>query len=415
MKRTLIAAALASAFALPATASEPVIHFDREAIERDVVIALEDARRGAAEGKRASEAALQHAERMKAWSEDFRRDMQASMGPLFAERVGSGRTVKGAPYSAEVVTETNQALADGNVISKRTTSRVFRDAEGRTRQELSEGRTPSVFISDPVAHKHVILKPSEKSAVVTEQRERHFVNRDEKRVKVDGTDIRIENGKVFVDGKEVAGNSHEVKTKGGKAIVVQGDKITVDGKDIPVSGRGEHPRVVVKRIDGPDGLAREEVRVQVVRRGESKDIVVPVPPVPPVPPLPPLPPMAGVPMVLPFDSHFPGAHTFRFESTAKLGKGVTKDLGQKDFDGVRAEGKSTTWTIPAGEIGNRAPIHIVSETWHSPDLQVTVYSKHSDPRRGETIYRLAGIKRGEPSSDLFKVPEGYETKARGRS
>ena len=28
---------------------------------------------------------------------------------------------------------------------------------------------------------------------------------------------------------------------------------------------------------------------------------------------------------------------------------------------------------------------------------------------GESIYRLAGIKRGEPSTDLFSVPEGYET------
>lgn len=413
MKRTLLTLALAASFTSPALAQEPII-----IVERDVLLAHDESRRGGgAEGKRIAEEARVHAERMKAWSEVFRRDMQASMGPMFAERVGSHRTVKGAPYSAEVVTETSQALADGNVIAKRSTTRVFRDAEGRTRQEVSEGGTPRVFISDPVSHKHVIMKPSEKSAVVTEQRERVVVNRDEKRLKIDGSDIRIENGKVFVDGKEVAGNVHEIRSKAGKSIQIHSDKVTVDGKDQVFTGRGEYPRIVVKRVDSPDGLAREEVRVQVVRSGEARDLVIAVPPVPPatpIPPLPPMPPMAGVPMVLPLDSHLPGAHTFRFESTAKLGKGVTKELGQKDFDGVRAEGKSTTWTIPAGEIGNRAPIHIVSENWHSPDLQVTVYSKHSDPRRGETVYRLAGIKRGEPAADLFRVPEGYETKSRGK-
>jgi hypothetical protein len=101
----------------------------------------------------------------------------------------------------------------------------------------------------------------------------------------------------------------------------------------------------------------------------------------------------------------PGIQTMRFESTAKLGKGVTTNLGMRDFEGVKAEAKSTTWTIPAGEIGNRKPIDVVSESWYSPDLQVTVYSRYNDPRTGETIYRLANLKRAEPSADLFKVPE----------
>lgn len=38
--------------------------------------------------------------------------------------------------------------------------------------------------------------------------------------------------------------------------------------------------------------------------------------------------------------------------------------------------------------------------------QVTVYSRYNDPRTGETVYRLSGIKRAEPSPDLFKVPDG---------
>src|SRR5690606_26556263 len=111
------------------------------------------------------------------------------------------------------------------------------------------------------------------------------------------------------------------------------------------------------------------------------------PPAPPAPPAPPVPGAAIAPPAPPL----PGVQTFRFESTARLGPGVTTSLGSKAFDGVRADGKSTTWTIPAGRIGNRNPINIQSETWYSPELQVTVYSRYSDPRTGESIYRLSGI------------------------
>jgi hypothetical protein len=96
----------------------------------------------------------------------------------------------------------------------------------------------------------------------------------------------------------------------------------------------------------------------------------------------------------------------------KLGKGVTTSLGAKDMEGVKAEGKRTVWTIAAGEIGNRNPIQVTSESWYSPDLQVTVYSRYNDPRTGESIYRLAGIKRGDPAADLFRVPADYRVRDR---
>jgi hypothetical protein len=41
---------------------------------------------------------------------------------------------------------------------------------------------------------------------------------------------------------------------------------------------------------------------------------------------------------------------------------------------------------------------------------MTVYSKHSDPRVGDTIYRLANVKRSEPSLGLFTAPDGYTVK-----
>jgi len=48
-----------------------------------------------------------------------------------------GKTVKGAPYSAEAVTESIQTLSDGNRIINRSTSSLYRDSEGRTRREQS--------------------------------------------------------------------------------------------------------------------------------------------------------------------------------------------------------------------------------------------------------------------------------------
>jgi hypothetical protein len=91
-------------------------------------------------------------------------------------------------------------------------------------------------------------------------------------------------------------------------------------------------------------------------------------------------------------------------------KATIKDLGTRDIEGVKAEGKLRSYEIPAGEVGNRNPIAVSDESWYSPELQVTVLSKHSDPRSGDNIYRMAGIKREEPAAALFAVPSDYTVK-----
>jgi len=85
----------------------------------------------------------------------------------------------------------------------------------------------------------------------------------------------------------------------------------------------------------------------------------------------------------------------------------TEQLGERDIEGVRAEGTRTTMTIQANAIGNQAPIVIVSERWYSPELQVVVLTRRSDPRFGETVYRLVNIVRAEPPADLFEIPSDY--------
>ena len=95
-------------------------------------------------------------------------------------------------------------------------------------------------------------------------------------------------------------------------------------------------------------------------------------------------------------------------------KGQKESLGKQMFDGVEAEGTRTTVTIPAGEIGNEQPINIVSERWYSPELQLTVMTRQSDPRFGETTYRLTNINRSEPAKTLFEVPSDYTVSTEGR-
>ena len=84
----------------------------------------------------------------------------------------------------------------------------------------------------------------------------------------------------------------------------------------------------------------------------------------------------------------------------------------RSIEGVEAEGTRTTVTIPAGEIGNERAIEIVSERWYSPELQLVVMTRHSDPRLGETTYKLTNINRTEPAKTLFEVPAGLHDQGR---
>jgi hypothetical protein len=88
-----------------------------------------------------------------------------------------------------------------------------------------------------------------------------------------------------------------------------------------------------------------------------------------------------------------------------------EDLGTQTIEGVSAQGKRETVTIPAGEIGNERPIEMVTETWFSPELHTMVLRKHSDPRMGESTYRLTDIKRNEPDASLFQAPAGAKLRS----
>ncbi len=81
-----------------------------------------------------------------------------------------GAAVAGAPYSAEEITENVQTLADGTHITHRSTAKMYRDSEGRTRIERPADLPGSdnadiplmIEISDPMAHVHYTLNPRQK-------------------------------------------------------------------------------------------------------------------------------------------------------------------------------------------------------------------------------------------------------------
>jgi hypothetical protein len=93
---------------------------------------------------------------------------------------------------------------------------------------------------------------------------------------------------------------------------------------------------------------------------------------------------------------------------------TTESLGMQTINGVQATGTRVTRTIPAGRIGNAQPITMVTETWHSPDLQVPVMVKTVDPRTGTRVTQLTNITRSEPDPSLFQVPSDYTVTKGGR-
>ena len=223
------------------------------------------------------------------------------------------RVTRGQPYRGEAVTEFVQVLADGNRIVRRSTARIYRDSEGRTRRET--GDTPgselkSIVITDPVGGFSLVLDPASHTATRA--------------------------GATFARFRAV-----------GTFAGAGGAMISVTNPDEAGDAEAARRRDVEKALVA--------VRAQ-----------------------------AGGP-----------------------GQDTTEDLGEQTIEGVAARGTRTTNVIPAGAIGNELPLTTISEQWFSTELGVLVMTRHSDPRVGETTYRLTNILRAEPDKSLFQMPPDY--------
>jgi hypothetical protein len=104
---------------------------------------------------------------------------QASSPKVIAEiTASSDKVVKGSPFSAEAVSESVQVLADGNRIVRSSTSKLYRNSEGRFRREMSGGTGDylgsmyaygqGISILDPVIGHRYLLDSHMKTARVLE-------------------------------------------------------------------------------------------------------------------------------------------------------------------------------------------------------------------------------------------------------
>jgi hypothetical protein len=236
--------------------------------------------------------------------------------------------VKGAPYAAEAITESVQVLADGNRIVHKSSGKMYRDVEGRTRMESTfpgtglwvpaGGELSMTFIADPVAKVHYTLNNKERTA----------------------TKVALPSG----PGTSGSSMTH-----------------SADGK-----------------------MVRIERNVMIQHQGAGG-----------------APPPGAGPAVMVF-------HGTSGAGAAGAPNVQKESLGKQTIEGVACDGTRETTTIPAGRIGNEREIKTVIERWHSAELGMDVLRKQTDPRAGETTYRVTGIVRADQPKALFEVPGDYK-------
>lgn len=84
---------------------------------------------------------------------------QLTVDAFALESVDVGAPVKGAPYSAEAMTEIIQTLEDGNRIVRRTTAALYRDSRGRTRREVTLEGIAGIMAAGAPLHMITISDP----------------------------------------------------------------------------------------------------------------------------------------------------------------------------------------------------------------------------------------------------------------
>jgi len=174
--------------------------------------------------------------------------------PPFGERMEllgfggmhGGKVVTGAPFSAVAVSETTQTLADGNHITRKTQTNVFRDSQGRIRKEItlagfgpmasSEQPKSFVVINDPVGRETFMLHPEQKTA---EKIERPFA-------RMNGTMDRAMKEKGELRQEENSSNlkREDLGTQTFAGVTAQGTRVT---KTIPAGQIGNEKAITIVR------------------------------------------------------------------------------------------------------------------------------------------------------------------------
>jgi len=173
--------------------------------------------RSIADDDRAAEARVAEEREEKAKREN--RNARAMLGEL--REIGAritGVTVAGSPFSAEAVFETVQRLEDGNSIRRERKTRLFRDMDGRTREEIltNDGEHDPleprlVLIGDPQADRTYLMNPRKKvyEQIAGPRSAEEYADRREEDERAEGERSEgppwVEIGKRTIEGVEAVG------------------------------------------------------------------------------------------------------------------------------------------------------------------------------------------------------------------
>ncbi|MFL6466722.1 MAG: hypothetical protein ACJ72Z_02050 [Pyrinomonadaceae bacterium] len=285
---------------------------------------------------------------------------------VIAEIAASGNRsgVKGSPFSAEAVSESVQMLADGNRIVRNSTSKLYRNSEGRFRQEFVSG-TGGFFGN--------VYSMGDAVTVINPGQSRFYLD----------------------SGAKIARVYDELASQSIAIAPVAGVRVIEPVRAIELTQLAPEARIEIERAKvelDKVKANKEEFKAAAEELKAATDRYSTVVAV-------------GQGSGVGFATTRPAMP--KWDSR-------TEDLGDQNYEGVSAHGTRTTTTIPAGAIGNERPIEIVYEKWFSNELQMVVYSKQSDPRTGEQTYRLTNINRNEPDPSLFQLPSGYKVVSGGQ-
>jgi hypothetical protein len=309
-------------------------------------------------------------------AQEVRTIMAAPDAKLYTELIASSeKVVKGAPFTAEVSNESVQTLADGNRIVRGSNAKMYRDGEGRFRRDGSANSGAGTIgyytngltttITDPVTGTKYLLDDKNKTV-------RKWAIKPPLELTVGA---RL---------KDLSLNAEQMEKLRAKLKDAQGDpKMSAESmkeleKALAAQGKA---MTIVTTAGAQTAAVQAELEKAIVGKIAIATTV-------------------------------PGSEM----TYVRQGSGYevnTEQLGTKNVEGVEAEGTRTVTTIPAGAIGNERPIEVVYEKWYSKDLQLIVYSKHSDPRYGDQVYKLTNISRNEPDPSVFAVPSDYKVQAEG--
>jgi len=313
------------------------------------------------------------------------------------EKSFDDRLVTGAPFSADVVSETIQTLQDGTRIIQRFEGRIYRDSQGRTRSERTyqmggtSEQKQTINIYDPVdgasyrldsdtrtGRKSVYpkLAPPQPKTTVSSN------------ASADAKDSRKGNAPKVTPAQAI--NKIQppypaiAKAANASGPVHVEILVSETGEVLEAHAVGGHPLLRDAAVQAARGWTFKPAEVS-GRAVKTRGILT-----------------------------FNFGLTDEAPAPAGLTKTIvkpatkTESLGKQMVEGVECEGESAVTTMPAGTIGNDRPIETVNETWYSPELRIMILSKRSDPRFGESTYSVTNINRSEPYAELFLPPSDYK-------